>query len=56
MNNPQSPGLNFCTDDTLSGFRLSRLEVLNWGTFDSQVWTLRLDGKNGLLTGDIGSG
>lgn len=40
----------------LSGFRLHRLEVLNWGTFDSKVWTLHLDGKNGLLTGDIGSG
>ena len=49
-------GLNFCADDTLSGFRLSRLEVFNWGTFDSRVWTLQLDGKNSLLTGDIGSG
>lgn len=56
MNNPQSLGLDFCADDTLSGFRLSRLEVFNWGTFDSRVWTLQLDGKNGLLTGDIGSG
>ena len=56
MNDPQSVGLDFCTDDTLSGFRLTRLEVFNWGTFDSRVWTLQLDGKNGLLTGDIGSG
>lgn len=56
MNDPQSLGLDFCADDTLSGFRLTRLEVLNWGTFDSRVWTLQLDGKNGLLTGDIGSG
>ncbi|MDO9102147.1 MAG: SbcC/MukB-like Walker B domain-containing protein [Candidatus Nitrotoga sp.] len=56
MNDPQSLGLDFCADDTLSGFRLSRLEVFNWGTFDSRVWTLQLDGKNGLLTGDIGSG
>jgi len=56
MNDPQSLGLDFCADDTLSGFRLARLEVLNWGTFDSRVWTLQLDGKNGLLTGDIGSG
>ncbi|MBS1173039.1 MAG: ATP-dependent exonuclease SbcCD, subunit-like protein, partial [Proteobacteria bacterium] len=30
--------------------------VLNWGTFDGRVWTLQLDGRNGLLTGDIGSG
>lgn len=56
MNDPQSSGLDFCADDTLSGFRLSHLEVFNWGTFDSRVWTLQLDGKNGLLTGDIGSG
>ncbi len=40
----------------LNGFRLLRLEVLNWGTFDRHVWSLRLDGRNGLLTGDIGSG
>ncbi len=41
---------------TQAGFRLSRLEVFNWGTFDKRVWTLALDGRNGLLTGDIGSG
>ena len=48
--------LEFMADDQLAGFRLQRLEVFNWGTFDGKVWTLRLDGKNGLLTGDIGSG
>ncbi|SOE60544.1 Uncharacterized protein YPO0396 [Burkholderia sp. D7] len=53
---PQLLELDFLADDTLSGFRLSRLEVFNWGTFDGRVWTLQLDGKNGLLTGDIGSG
>jgi uncharacterized protein YPO0396 len=56
MLEPQSMGLDFVSDDTLTGFRLTRLEVFNWGTFDSRVWTLQLDGKNGLLTGDIGSG
>ena len=56
MNNAQSMGPDFVDDDTLSGFRLTRLEVFNWGTFDSRVWTLQLDGRNGLLTGDIGSG
>ncbi|MFZ2207958.1 MAG: ATP-binding protein [Porticoccaceae bacterium] len=56
MNDPQSLGLDFVADDALSGFRLQRLEVFNWGTFDDRVWTLQLDGKNGLLTGDIGSG
>jgi len=48
--------LEFMADDRLAGFRLQRLEVFNWGTFDGRVWTLRMGGKNGLLTGDIGSG
>lgn len=39
-----------------TGFRLHRLEVFNWGTFDQRVWRLNLAGRNGLLTGDIGSG
>jgi uncharacterized protein YPO0396 len=56
INGAQNLGLDFVADDTLSGFRLLRLEVFNWGTFDGRVWTLQLDGKNGLLTGDIGSG
>lgn len=43
-------------DPTLSGFRLKRLEIFNWGTFNGHVWTLNVDGKNALLTGDIGSG
>ncbi|HET7305341.1 MAG TPA: ATP-binding protein, partial [Segeticoccus sp.] len=38
------------------GYRLDRLEVLNWGTFDGRVWRLDLSGDNTLLTGDIGSG
>jgi len=33
-----------------------QLEVFNWGTFDKRVWVLSLDGRNALLTGDIGSG
>jgi uncharacterized protein YPO0396 len=56
MNQPYTLELDFVSDDALSGFRLMRLEVLNWGTFNGRVWTLQLDGKNGLLTGDIGSG
>ncbi len=43
-------------DQDLAGFRLQRLEIFNWGTFDQHVWTLQTDGKNALLTGDIGSG
>ncbi len=38
------------------GFRLQRLEVYNWGTFDGEVWTLDLAGATSLLTGDVGSG
>ncbi len=44
------------TEQPLSGFRLASLEVRNWGTFDDLVWTLRADGRNTLVTGDIGSG
>lgn len=56
MSEMESLSLEFTTDDKLAGFRLQRLEVYNWGTFDGQVWTFNLDGKNALLTGDIGSG
>ncbi len=56
MNDLQTLGFDFVADDTLSGFRLQRLEVFNWGTFDGRVWTLNPAGKNALLTGDIGSG
>jgi len=38
--------LELMADDTLAGFRLQRLEVYNWGTFDGRVWTLHLNGKN----------
>jgi uncharacterized protein YPO0396 len=41
---------------TPPGYRLHRLELLNWGTFHQGVRTFRLDGANSLLTGDIGSG
>ena len=40
----------------MTGFRLARLELYNWGTFGGRVWSLGLDGQNALLTGDIGSG
>jgi uncharacterized protein YPO0396 len=46
----------FDDNDALAGFRLSRVEVLNWGTFHEKVWSLTTGGKNALLTGDIGSG
>lgn len=40
----------------LSGFRLHRMEVLNWGTFDQRPWVLDLKGGTALLTGANGSG
>lgn len=43
-------------DDALPGYRLHRVEVFNWGTFDRHIWHLKLDGRTSLLTGDIGSG
>lgn len=52
----EAPMLEFATDDTVAGFRLYRLELLNWGTFDQHIWSLDLGGHNTLLTGDIGSG
>jgi uncharacterized protein YPO0396 len=48
--------LDFSADAAAVGYRLHRLEVLNWGTFDKRVWRYDLAGRNGLLTGDIGSG
>ncbi len=43
-------------DPSLVGFRLERLELMNWGTFDRSVTILPLHGRTSLLTGDIGSG
>ncbi|MDR7161336.1 ATP-binding protein [Arthrobacter sp. BE255] len=53
----EEPGGNTPDDaGTPPGYRLHRLELLNWGTFHQGVRTFRLDGANSLLTGDIGSG
>jgi uncharacterized protein YPO0396 len=56
VNDAQTLGLDFAADDARSGFRLHSLEVFNWGTFDGRVWALNPNGRNALLTGDIGSG
>ncbi len=48
--------IDFAMNNARTGFRLHQLEVLNWGTFHNQIWTLTPDGNNSLLTGDIGSG
>ena len=36
----QLPTLEFEQDDSRAGYRLQRLEVLNWGTFDKRIWTI----------------
>ena len=38
------------------GYRLDRLEILNWGGFDQKVWVLTPGTKNSLITGANGSG
>ncbi|MEM6396065.1 MAG: ATP-binding protein [Bacteroidota bacterium] len=48
--------LNTDTPGHRAGFRLHRLEVMNWGTFHQSIWSIDPKGGNGLLTGDIGSG
>jgi len=52
----QNSLIDFSGDDLQKGFRLYRLEVYNWGTFDQKVWKIEPCGFNSLLTGDIGSG
>ncbi len=49
----------FDTENPDSGFRLIRLEIFNWGTFDggeNKVWQVFPNGKSSLLTGRNGSG
>ncbi|MFN8475404.1 MAG: SbcC/MukB-like Walker B domain-containing protein [Anaerolineae bacterium] len=48
--------LEFEPDNAQAGFRLQRLEVFNWGTFNRQVWAIGPGGQTALLTGANGSG
>lgn len=43
-------------EDVGPGYRMRRLEVYNWGTFDGAVWPFELGDNTSLLTGEIGSG
>ncbi|MBL6991704.1 MAG: ATP-dependent exonuclease SbcCD, C subunit-like protein [Bacteriovoracaceae bacterium] len=52
----QQANFDFTADNNLSGFRLHRFEMLNWGTFHQKIWSISPLGKTSLLTGDIGSG
>src|SRR3984893_14044720 len=57
MVNPlQTELLDITANNAESGFRLERLEVYNWGTFNKHVWQITPKRENALLTGDIGSG
>jgi uncharacterized protein YPO0396 len=40
----------------LAGFRLSKIELFNWGTFDGSVFSVKTNGKTTLLVGENGSG
>ncbi|HDH04505.1 MAG TPA: ATP-dependent exonuclease SbcCD, C subunit-like protein [Nitrospirae bacterium] len=51
-----SLNLEFFPPEESAGFRLERFEVLNWGTFNKDIWHVMPEGKNSLVTGDIGSG
>jgi uncharacterized protein YPO0396 len=46
----------FTSDTTRAGFRLEYMEVLNWGTFDKDIYRISPGGNNSLLTGANGSG
>ncbi len=38
------------------GFRLKKLQLYNWGTFDSKIWSISPECGDTLLTGENGSG
>lgn len=46
----------FSTDAQFAGFRLTRFEAYNWGTFHEKVCVLPLLNENALLTGANGAG
>ena len=46
----------FTTNSGTAGFRLSYLEIFNWGTFNKQVYRIAPQGNNSLLTGANASG
>jgi uncharacterized protein YPO0396 len=59
---PYAPSWDSSSPDTsrkspdVSGFRLQRLEILNWGTFNGPVYRVNANGATSLLTGANGSG
>ena len=41
----------FTTNSGTSGYRLSYMEIFNWGTFHNKVYRIKPQGNNSLLTG-----
>ena len=52
----QANRFEFEPDNSRAGFRLTRLEVFNWGTFNQKVWRVEPRAQTSLLTGANGSG
>ncbi|WP_315819321.1 ATP-binding protein [Paraflavitalea speifideaquila] len=46
----------FSTDSSKAGFRLHKMQLYNWGTFDGSIYTINPESENSLLTGANGSG
>ena len=46
----------FTTNPGTSGYRLSYMEIFNWGTFHNKVYRIEPRGNNSLLTGANASG
>lgn len=46
----------FTTNSGTSGYRLSYMEIFNWGTFHNKVYRIKPQGNNSLLTGANASG
>ncbi len=46
----------FSSEPSIAGYRLEYMEILNWGTFDRDVFRISPAGNNSLLTGANGSG
>lgn len=46
----------FSTDSSKAGYRLYKMQLYNWGTFDNAVYSIQPECENSLLTGANGSG
>lgn len=46
----------FTTNAGTAGYRLSYMEIFNWGTFNSRIYRIAPEGNNSLLTGANASG